>query len=202
MSPPSPSDPRVRRTRRLLREAVLALAAERDFSAITVRDITRRAEVNRATFYLHYRDKDDLVAQSLDALFDEFTAEDRAFVDAHHPVTAGVVPPPVVDLFRHVGDRPELYRRLLAGSGSSAFAARLRAFHERQFLSVWQDMGLTAATGTPPPELRARFAATATQGVIGWWLESGREESVETMAAWLWGLARPLWFVNARAQPE
>ena len=190
----SPLDPRVRRTRRQLREAVLALAADRDFGAITVRDITARAEVNRATFYLHYRDKDDLVAQALDALFDEFTAEDRAFADAHGRVTPGGVPPPVVDLFRHVAERPELYRRLLAETGSSAFAARLRAFDERQFLYVWHDMGLAAATGSPPPELRARFAATATQGVIGWWLDGGRAEGVETMAAWLWSLALPLWF--------
>src|SRR5829696_41747 len=90
-------DPRIRRTRRQLQEAVLALAANRDFGAITVREITTRADVNRATFYLHYRDKDDLVAQTLDALFDEFTAEDRAFADAHGRVSPATVPPPVVD---------------------------------------------------------------------------------------------------------
>ena len=100
----------------------------------------------------------------------------------------------MVDLFRHVAERPELYRRLLAETGSSAFAARLRAFHERQFLYVWHDMGLSSAPRSSPPELRARFAATATQGVIGWWLDGGRAESVETMAVWLWSLVRPLWF--------
>lgn len=192
-----PIDPRVRRTRRQLREAALALAADRDFGAITVRDITTRAEVNRATFYLHYRDKDDLVGQALDALFDEFTAEDRAFVDAHGRVAPDTVPPPLVDLFRHVAERPELYRRLLGGNGSSAFAARLRSFHERQFLRVWHDMRLTAADHSPPAELRARFAAAATQGVIDWWLECGDDETAETMAAWLWQLVAPLWFETA-----
>jgi AcrR family transcriptional regulator len=194
MSDSSPVDPRVRRTRRLLQEAVFALATEREFSAITVQDITRRAEVNRATFYLHYRDKEDLVAQALDALFDEITAEGRAFTDAHGRLLPDAVPPPILGLFRHVAERPELYRRLLAESGSSAFASRLRLFHERQFLEIWRDMGRTAAPGSPPPELRARFGATATQGVIGWWLEHGETESVETMAAWLWELVRPLWF--------
>jgi AcrR family transcriptional regulator len=202
MSDSSPVDPRVRRTRRLLQEAVFALATEREFNAITVQEITRRAEVNRATFYLHYRDKEDLIAQALDALFDEVTAEDRAFLDAHGQLSPETVPPPVADLFRHVAERPELYRRLLAESGSSAFASRLRAFHEREFIAMWHKMELTAAPGSPPPELRARFAATATQGVIGWWLEHNDTEPFEMMATWLWELVRPLWFGELVASGE
>jgi AcrR family transcriptional regulator len=193
MTMPSP-DLRIRRTRRLLFEAVLALAATRDFSEITVQDITRQAEVNRTTFYLHFRDKENLVTQALDELFEEFTAEDRAFVAAHNRLTPELVPPPIVDLFRHIAERRELYRRLLAGSGSSAFAAQLRAFHERQFMLVWDEMKLDVDPGSPPPELRARFAATALQGVIDWWLNEGKSESIETMSAWLWDLLRPLWF--------
>jgi len=95
---------------------------------------------------------------------------------------------------RHVADRPELYRRLLADTGSSVFASRLRTFHERQFLQIWHDMTLSAAPGSSPADLRARFTATAAQGVIGWWLERGQAEPMETMAAWLWTLTRPLWF--------
>jgi AcrR family transcriptional regulator len=202
MSPPSQLDPRVRRTRRALQDAVLALAEERDVAAITVRDITQRAEVNRGTFYLHYRDKDDLLAQTLDALFDEFTAEDRAFVDAHGRLAPDVVPPPLLDFFRHVGARPRLYRRLLGGSGATAFAARLRLFEERQFLRVWREMGLVSAPGSAPAELRARFATTALQGAVGWWLDCGQSGSAETMAEWLWQLLSPLWFAAAATVPE
>jgi AcrR family transcriptional regulator len=54
------TDPRVRRTHELLQEALIELAAERGFDAITVGDIARRAGVNRATFYRHYQDKYDL----------------------------------------------------------------------------------------------------------------------------------------------
>lgn len=50
-------DPRVKRTRRLLQQAFVALIAEQEFEDITVQDIVARAEVNRATFYLHFEDK-------------------------------------------------------------------------------------------------------------------------------------------------
>jgi AcrR family transcriptional regulator len=195
-------DRRVQRTRRQLQEAVLALAAERDFATITVEEIAARADVNRATFYRHYRDKDDLVAQALDALFDEFTADSRAFLEARGRLAPDVVPPPLVRLFQHVGARPELYRRLLGETGSRAFAVRLRAFHEREFLQIWRDMRLPERPGGPPPAVRARFAAAAAQGVIGWWIERGLQESSTTMAAWLWQLIRPVWFASPLTASE
>lgn len=53
-------DPRVVRTRRLLEDALVSLMHERPYAHITVKDIAATATVNRATFYAHFVDKDDL----------------------------------------------------------------------------------------------------------------------------------------------
>jgi AcrR family transcriptional regulator len=58
-------DPRVRRTRKLLQDALRSLLFERRFSRISVQDIAERATVNRATFYAHYEDKHGLAADVL-----------------------------------------------------------------------------------------------------------------------------------------
>jgi len=50
-------DPRVTRTRKLIRDALGSLLAEKSFESISVADIAERATVNRATFYAHYSDK-------------------------------------------------------------------------------------------------------------------------------------------------
>lgn len=186
----------------MLQDAVLALAEERDFGAMTVRDITARADVNRATFYQHYRGKDDLMAQALDALFEEVTAEDRAFTEGHPTVVAETVPAPLVALFRHLDERRSLYRRLFGESDAAtgSFASRLQLFEEAQFRRVWADMGLVEAPGSPPMELRARVATSIVRAVIVWWLqpEEGCEPvSIETVSRWLWDLLSPLWFVDA-----
>lgn len=55
------SDPRIRRTRQMIQQAMNELMAEKSFVQITVQDITKKAGVNRATFYAHYVDKYDLV---------------------------------------------------------------------------------------------------------------------------------------------
>ncbi len=58
-------DPRIVRTRRLIMDAFLQLAIEKEFKDITVKDITSRATVNRATFYYHFYDKYDLLEKAL-----------------------------------------------------------------------------------------------------------------------------------------
>jgi AcrR family transcriptional regulator len=58
-------DPRVKRTRQLLEQAFLEVAAEKGFQAVSVQDITERAGVNRATFYAHFPDKYALLDYSV-----------------------------------------------------------------------------------------------------------------------------------------
>ena len=60
-------DPRVKRTRQLLQQALLELMQAKRFASITVHDIAERARLNRATFYAHFEDKYHL----LDALIRE-----------------------------------------------------------------------------------------------------------------------------------
>jgi AcrR family transcriptional regulator len=68
-------DPRVTRTRKLIRDALTSLLAEKSFEAMTVQDIAERATINRATFYAHYTDKF--------ALLDALVREDVAARLAH-----------------------------------------------------------------------------------------------------------------------
>jgi AcrR family transcriptional regulator len=68
-------DPRVRRTRQLLQQALHKLLKEKSFDEILVGDIAEAATVNRATFYDHYSDKfalfDSMVASDFHRLLEE-----------------------------------------------------------------------------------------------------------------------------------
>ncbi|MDN6413139.1 TetR/AcrR family transcriptional regulator [Staphylococcus gallinarum] len=59
--PTTYTDPRVSRTKSLLMNAFREIAKEKKIHAITVKDITDRATVNRATFYAHFYDKYDIM---------------------------------------------------------------------------------------------------------------------------------------------
>jgi AcrR family transcriptional regulator len=59
-----PTDRRIVRTKRLIRDALTELMEEKGFEGLTVRDLTEKADINRGTFYLHYQDKYDLLEKS------------------------------------------------------------------------------------------------------------------------------------------
>jgi AcrR family transcriptional regulator len=76
-------DPRVKRTQSFIMDAFMALLEEKGFKSITVKEITQRAGVNRATFYAHYQDKFDLLNASLRAIF-EAKLEQSALNGCHY----------------------------------------------------------------------------------------------------------------------
>jgi AcrR family transcriptional regulator len=62
-------DPRIKRTRHLLQQAMMDLMMEKSFQVITVQDIAERATVNRATFYAHFEDKYALLEYTMREMF-------------------------------------------------------------------------------------------------------------------------------------
>lgn len=67
-------DPRVKRTRKLLQQALMELFREKSFASISIQDITERATVNRATFYAHFPDKYALLDSIIREAFQETVA--------------------------------------------------------------------------------------------------------------------------------
>lgn len=68
---PNPNDPRVIRTRQLILDSFAEQLNKMDFGAITIQDITKKATINRATFYAHFPDKYALLESFLSDAFSE-----------------------------------------------------------------------------------------------------------------------------------
>lgn len=64
-------DPRAKKTRKYLRQAFIELLSLRDFQDITIKDITDKAELNRATFYGHFQDKYELLDETLGSMLED-----------------------------------------------------------------------------------------------------------------------------------
>lgn len=97
---------RVGKTRHRLGGALIALVQEKPFDAITVQEVLDRAEVGRATFYSHYRDKDDLFLSDIDE-FLQWMANVLVQSGERSRRVA-----PVVEFFAHVKEGRKLYRAL------------------------------------------------------------------------------------------
>ncbi|QBD77008.1 TetR/AcrR family transcriptional regulator [Ktedonosporobacter rubrisoli] len=105
-------DRRIQRTRQLLSDALLALIVERGYEIITVQDITVKANIGRTTFYMHYRDKEELLAASVQRLVKELRQEIEAGTE--ELCTYRTL---IILVFQHIAQHYRLYRVLLGRGG-------------------------------------------------------------------------------------
>lgn len=170
-------DRRKVRTRRMLREALIQLILEKGYEAVTIQDITDRADLRRATFYLHYRDREELLLSALAETFDEL-------VQQIEPLMKGDALGGKTQLetflvtFKHVEENHDLYRIILGGQGAAPIARRIRDYladHIQQGLSSLKPEGV-------PLEVLANYIAGTELALITWWLEHHRPYPAEQMA--------------------
>ena len=193
--PPDRIDPRTRRTRRRLQLALLDLARRHDLDDIAVGQIASAADVNRATFYLHYRDKDALLVDAVEALLDE-TATAAAAAATAELADPAVTPRHTHDFFAALEAQAALYRRVLGPNGSAPVTAHMRdrlqaAIRHELAARPGAHLDTTApgAAGGPSIDTVAAFIAGAIVGVAAHWLEQDPRPSVDDVAAATWAMA-------------
>ena len=134
-------DRRVRRTKKRLRDALAALMREKDLGEITVRELTDLADVNRGTFYTHYRDLEDLRRQVGQELFEELSAVLAGFQAER--IRAGSTPAGLqavlTEVFDFVAENRELFVTIL-GYGEMEFHTQLRVLIYRMYLREWNGL--------------------------------------------------------------
>jgi AcrR family transcriptional regulator len=172
-------DPRVVRTRNVLRDALMVLISEVGYDSITVQHITDRARLNRATFYLHYRDKQDLLTHIIKDVLDELR---------HAPHHMHIVDPSdtrhlFTYYFDHVAKHAAFYRVMLQEASVAPYVNQMQNQIEA-IARQWLMSGTLAnAEMLTPIELFISFIGSAYFSVIKWWVMNDRPYSSEYMAA-------------------
>ncbi len=184
-APKKPADRRVRRSQKLLFDALMELISEKAYESITVSEIVERADVARATFYAHYDDKDALLLSSLDALVETIVEEVKTF--SRQDLLSGA-PHPALVVFEYVQRNPALFRVILNGQGGSLILQRLRFYAAQTAHQATETLGVTPLL---PPALIADFIAGAMLSVLTGWLETGMKTPPGEMARMFYNLARP-----------
>ena len=163
-------DRRVLRTRKLLWEALIALIEEKDYSDITIQDIADRANVNRVTFYLHYRDKQDLLVKSVEGFFEDLVAKTAPLTG--EAFRLDVAPEGLTLVYRHIAENARFYRKLLGENGIPLLVDRLRKFLAGLTIQRYRLAMPPGKSGPIPLEVVAEYAAGSIIGLVIWWLEN------------------------------
>lgn len=165
------TDRRVQKTRKALHEALVSLLKEKKYEWIVVQDILNRANVGRSTFYLHYRDKDELLVDGLNDLRETLRQAQKSTSGApkNHEKVIGFS----LALFDHAYDHRNIYKMLVGSSGWELFRTRME---EILILLIQKEAKLykkKSSTGHSF-ELLTYFVASSFLTVWNWWLNQKR----------------------------
>lgn len=168
----------MRKTQRALRMAFIALVLERGYAAVTVEDITDRADVARATYYKHFADKEEL----LTTLFEEITSD----LTVRLALVEGA--PPTIrtwtarELYEHALQFRDIYLVCLRGAGNGRARAAYLDVVTRAAESIFAER-LRASRADPlvPLPTLGRAFAGAHVAVLEQWLELEPRPDVENV---------------------
>ena len=172
-----PVDRRVRKTRRQLRECLITLLKEKKVQDITVRELTDMADLNRGTFYLHYKGVFDLLEKTEAELQEDF----NQLVCKHDAVDLKQRPSVIFnEIYSLVYDNADLIEILLGENGDLNFVNRLKQLIREKCLKDWMEVfrsGNAAAF-----DAFFSFIVSGCIGLVQYWLQTGLKETPEQMA--------------------
>jgi AcrR family transcriptional regulator len=174
---------RRQRTREKLKQAALTLLLEKNYEAITIQNITDEADLGRGTFYIHFKDKEDVVWAII---------QDGIETTIHEAIqqTGGALPPQAeflgyYNIFQHANQHRDLYRIMLGSQGSATLTTRVQDFMAEDFLNDMRTMPIYTGFDLPQ-EILAQVITGAVVRLVLWWLETPNNYTPEQMAKMLY----------------
>ena len=168
------TDRRVRRTKNLLLQGLIQLMTEKDIKDISVKELSDLADINRGTFYLHYNDIYDMLAQIEDELFLEFheildrTLNCDSAIFSHRSA--------LLEIFSFLERHKEIAKVMMSPHGDLAFVNRLKDLVKKRMGSLLFSEHATY------DYYNEAFIVSGCIGVIETWLEQPAPPSAEEMA--------------------
>ncbi len=168
------SDRRVRRTRKNLLRALGEIVEKKGYADIKVSEICETADINRATFYRHYEDKQDLLSRGIEQMVDDIIS----LLDTSKELTADPAPR-ITALFEEIHRNRETYRPFLSPNAPPEFASRLEArvaeyLRLQRFLPLFRN----SDPGDEVLVILSKATARVLTSVLSYWLIEAPEKDI------------------------
>ncbi len=169
-------DRRVKYTKMVLKESFIKLLGEKSVNKITIKEICDMADINRTTFYAHYKDQYDLLRQ----LQDELMSDIITHLTQNTKSSTGIISTQTIEkIFEYIKENSDICILFLSESVDTNFENQvIKLFHE-WFIYYWKQSGANVRLDI---EYVYAFSAYGCIGIIKKWLSEGMVIPIEEMA--------------------
>src|SRR5712692_6077852 len=164
-------DQRIRRTCERLGSALVTLIQEKPIDDVTVQEVLDRASVGRSTFYLHYRDKEDLLLSQFEKFLEMMSTALSIRKEESHRVV------PVAELFAHIGSQKRVYRALADSGRLNDFFDLAEGYFARGIEQRLREYGRLPKMQHRELAARAFALSGSLLSLLRWWMDRDPKES-------------------------
>ncbi|ASV66932.1 TetR/AcrR family transcriptional regulator [Cytobacillus sp. FSL W7-1323] len=178
-------DLRVTRTRQAIRKAIAELIEEKGFEAVTVKDITTRAGINRGTFYAHYEDKYDLMNKCQEEIMlglSEIAQKNIPKVYEQVNQYPGGSFSLIIGIFQYIEHHKDFLKAILGPKGDLSFQTKVKKFMFKKLFDDPNGPLIKEDQLLVPREYLISYIASAHIGVLQQWLLGDKNETPEEIA--------------------
>lgn len=170
-------DMRVRRTKQNIINAYVALSEEKNLDAITVQEIADRAMINRATFYAHYYDKQDLADQVFKQAVGIFTPLRNPLLFVSREVMFDQLEKTLTAVLEDCAAHRGILLLMIDKTPPRRLQAQLSPLLASNIGSILNEFGITERSEIPE-ELVLNYIVGIFTNVLSWWLHKGKERQM------------------------
>ncbi|MFD1775570.1 TetR/AcrR family transcriptional regulator [Paenibacillus rhizophilus] len=183
--PENKHDAMAARTKELIKETFVRLVEKEGFGGVSVRNLTASAGINRGTFYLHYKDKYDLMEQIQTEILDglqKVMVVDISSVELQQTYLDEQPYAPFVCIFQYLHEHGGLIRLLLGPKGESGFPGKMKEVVSESFYKKLFNHHTFENNPSIPKEYLTAFSVSVFLGVTEEWLNQDPPYSPEQIA--------------------
>ncbi|GBD60203.1 TetR/AcrR family transcriptional regulator [Tetragenococcus halophilus] len=180
----SKTDLRVIRTRKMILEAFMKLVSEKGYNNVTIQNIAEEAMINRATFYAHFKDKEDLYESIFDQSLNALTPLlDPVQVLQDNKIQLKKIKQILTQLHDVIYDNRDFFAILLSGNSLETFRKKLASITYEKYIDIFACLRITENDVEIPISFIIEFMSSIYISTLHWWIQNDNAMTSEELAS-------------------
>lgn len=176
-------DLRVKRTRKLITQAFFALLRKKKFEKISIQEIADSAMINRATFYAHYADKQDLYDSLIDDFLTDFTGilDETSLIEGND-VHVKAIEDVLTRFYKFVKENPEIAQMITDRAHDQNLIDRFLDILSERYSELFAKLEVREMDVIVPNDFVISYISSILVGTLNWWVHSSRQMTAKNFA--------------------
>lgn len=176
-------DLRVKRTNKMILEAFFKLVEEKGYDSVTIQDIADEAMINRATFYSHFKDKQDLYEKIFDLAVEVFTSVlDLEQLVIGQRIKVKQIEFLLTQIYINIRKNKKFFLTIMDGSSNELLRKKLASIIYEKYKDIFLQLRITENDIEVPMDFIIEYMTSIFVGTLHWWITSDTDMAPNDLA--------------------